>query len=226
MGAIAAVLALVLAACGGSSDEPEARSGPPGACKKPPVTMQVQAGGDQVAGSEQFKVTDAVTRRVAIVPKAKTGTPAELAAAKKKAASTSLAYYSTYLANFPIERTALSGAGTGDVTPPEGKTLGTVTFVPTTKDGFEEGDVAKAVPFLYETTSTLTPLVAVVRQGPDGTGQGFTEVKGQVRILYLTAKTICVGIDLTLLDGEEPIYMVKGSVLTPIVEADPSFFIS
>lgn len=224
--AVGALLALatVTTACGGGSDDTKEAAGPPAACVKPPLTMQVQGSGSQPAGSDQLKVTDAVARRVALLPKAPNATPADLAKAKEQAATTSLAYYTMYLADFPITRSTLKEPGSGDLAIPKGKTLGTVTFVPVKKRGFRQGDVARSVPLEYEMTSTITPLMALVREGPDEAPQSFNDAKGKVTIRYLTKTQICTAIDLQLLNGEKVVYEVRGTVLAPIVRADPSYF--
>ena len=129
--ALLAAAALVLAACGGGGSGGDERAEPepsvPEGCVAPPVTMDLRSGGDAPAGSESFEVTDAVARRVAILPGQMAFDPSALSTLEAQAKVTPLALYSLYLADFDIDRSLIEGVGFGEVPTEAGETLG---FVP------------------------------------------------------------------------------------------------
>lgn len=209
---------------GGDSDGAAAL---PTECTEPPLTMRLEALGESPAGSADFEVTDAVARRVPIVPRPDgetAGDPEELAAAQEEATTTDLALYAIYLADFEIDRDELEGFGFGEVQPEPGGTIGTVNIVPTTMDGFATGDVADGGDIEYETTTTFGSLgVTVVGEEQDGF-TAFDDVDGQVEILALDDDTICVDIDVELQLSGEPVVAAEGVVTAPIVRAPDEFF--
>lgn len=221
----------LLAACGGggssdSSQAPTTTAAPkvPAACKEAPVTVDLRAEGEHPAGSKTFKATDAVARRVAILPGEMAFDPADLSGLEKKAGVTPLALYSVYLADFDIPRADLSGVGFGQITPAKGQTVGVITIVPLDDGGFAEGDTATDGKISYDLTTTLAPVGVTVYADGDTTGQPYTETTGQVKILQLDDKTICIDFDLSLGNAGETVYAAKGTVLAPVVRAADAFF--
>jgi hypothetical protein len=216
-----------LAACGGDDDqaastttEPET----PTQCVGPPTTVTLEAAGERPAGGETFEVTDAVARRVAILPGEMAFDPASLSGLENKAAVTPLAMYTLYLADFRLPDDELAGVGFGEVVPPAGKTVGALTMVPQTEAGFTEGDVVTDGEFDYELRTTLTPLGLTVFTDGDTTGQAYTDVTGQAEILQLDDESICVDFDVTYENQGEQVYRAKGVVQAPVVRAADAFF--
>lgn len=223
-----ALLVLGLGACGGGSEQAAdtTTTAPalPAECKAPPVTVDLEAAGDHPAGAEEFEVTDAVARRVAILPGEMAFDPADLSGLEKKAGVTPLALYTVYLADFEIPRDELSGVGIGQITPGEGETVGALTLVPADEGGFAEGDVVTDGELGYETTTTFTPMQLTVFADGDTTGQAYTDVSGEATILQLSEKTICVSFDVTYENQGEVVYRGKGAVLAPVVRSADAFF--
>ncbi|MBM3660643.1 MAG: hypothetical protein FJW95_14240, partial [Actinobacteria bacterium] len=71
-----------------------------GVCRRPPLTVTLLPGPIGTTGPTEFAVTDAVTRRVAIVPRpaGPARDAAELDQLRAKAARTDLALFTMYLA--------------------------------------------------------------------------------------------------------------------------------
>lgn len=227
----AALGSALLAACGGgggsdSSQGATTTAAPkvPAACKEAPVTVDLRAEGEHPAGSKTFEATDAVARRVAILPGEMAFDPADLSGLEKKAGVTPLALYTLYLADFEIPRTELSGVGFGQITPADGQTVGAITIVPLDEGGFAQGDTAVDGKFGYDLTTTLTPVGVTVFADGDTTGQAYTDTTGQVEILQLDDKTICMDFDLTFENQGETVYAAKGTVLAPVVRSADAFF--
>ncbi len=224
------VLAGVVAVAPGATVADAAVRGsaaPPASCQKPPVTMRLEALGAAPAGAAAFAVTDAVARRVPIVPRPGGGTtedPKELARLRKEAARTSLALYSVYLADFRIPRRELSGFGFGLVTPKGDGTIATLSLVPTKRRGFSVGDVVRATALRYDTTTTFAALSLTVTDATSGTPGAFTDVEGRVKILALDDDTICVDIDVQFLLSGTLVSAARGVVSAPVVRAAPEFF--
>jgi hypothetical protein len=229
VGAACVLLALamsVLAACG--DDEPAAstttEASVPEACVAPPTTITLQAAGERPAGGEAFEVTDAVARRVAILPGEMAFDPASLSGLENQAAVTPLAMYTLYLADFRLPDDELAGVGFGEIVAPPGKTVGALTLVPPTEAGFAEGDVVTDGELEYEPRTTLTPLGLTVFTDGDTTGQAYTDVTGQAEILQLDDETICIAFDVTYENQDELVYRGKGVVQAPVVRAADAFF--
>ena len=221
--------ALVVSACGGggsdgggeaADDDPTV----PEACTGPPVTMDLRRGGDAPAGSEAFEVTDAVARRVAILPGQMAFDPSALSTLEAEAAVTPLAMYSLYLADFEIDRSLLDGVGFGEVPTSSGEALGILTLVPSDEDGFRAGDVVTDGELSYATTTTLAPIGLLVSADGDDTAEGFTDVEGQAEILALDAASICVDVDVSFTNGDDEVYAASGVVEAPVVRAADAFF--
>lgn len=229
--AVAAMCVGALAACGGgggggSDAGATTTTAPklPAACKQPPVTIDLEAGGTAPAGSSTFEVTDAAARRVAILPGEMAFDPADLSGLEKKAAVSPLALYTLYLADFSLSDAALSGVSPNPVTPGDGQTVGALTLVPTTEAGFTEGQVVTDAELDYETTTTFKALGLTVYADGDTTGQAYTDVAGQATILQLSEDTICVDFDVTLENQGEMVYRAKGAVVAPVVRSADAFF--
>ena len=227
--AAAAVCVGALAGCGGggsSSPDAATTTAPaiPAACKKPPVTIDLEAGGSAPAGSKTFEVTSAAARRVAILPGEMAFDPADLSGLEKKAGVTPLALYTLYLADFRLSKAALSGVSMVPVEPGKDQTLGALTLVPTTEAGFSEGDVVTDAELGYKATTSFKALSLTVFANGDTTGQAYTDVTGQATILQLSDKTICVDFDVTLENQGEVVYRAKGAVLAPVVRSADAFF--
>jgi len=195
-------------------------------CARPPLTVTLLPGPIGTTGPTEFAVTDAVTRRVAIVPR--TGgaarDAAELERLRAKAARTDLALYTMYLADFTVPRKELKGFGFGEITAPAGKTVAAMTIVPTEKRGFREGDVAEVSPFAYDATTTFAPLSLVTNSSGVHSTYAYDGIDGGVTIRELDAKSICLDMDVTFTRGDTPIATIVGTVASPVVKADPSFF--
>lgn len=229
-------LALAVALGSGIANSPAgatgARAPAPKRCPQPPVTVRIQPGpvgttATTAGGAAEFRVTDAVARRVPIVPVTAGGTArdaTELRRLERKAARTRLALYSLYLADFPVPRESLSGFGFGDVTPPTGKTVATLTVVPTRKQGFRPGDVVGAGSLGYDTTTTFAPVSLIVTTSAPRASTSYDAVSGQVTIRELTAKAICLDMAVTFTRNGTPVSSATGVVRAPVVKADPRFF--
>jgi hypothetical protein len=227
--ALGATAVLALGACGGGGDDeaaPSTTTAPPlpEQCVEPPTTVDLQALGEHPAGSETFEVTEAVARRVAILPGEMALDPSALSGLESKAGVTPLALYTIYLADFAVPEDELSGVGLGQITPPAGGTVGALTLVPTTEAGFVAGDVVTDGEFEFEARTTLTPLGLTVFTDGDTTGQAYTDVIGQAEILQLDEETICVEFDVTYENQGELVYRGRGAVLAPIIRASDAFF--
>jgi hypothetical protein len=200
----------------------------PDECAEPPLTMALEGFGEEPAGSSDFEVTDAVVRRVPILTgvEGTTADPAELAELEARAAESPIALYSLYVADFEIDRSVLEGFGFGEVTPPPGGTVGTITIVAPNEDGLTTGDVVDGdTEIAYEATTTFAPLGLLVASDSRSGRDAYTDVEGQVEVLALTDDVLCLGVDVTLigLDGE-PASSATGTVVAPIVRSSPSFF--
>ena len=226
--ALALAVALAAAACGGGGSDGDDAAAPeaavPEACTTPPVTMDLRSGGDAPAGSDTFEVTDAVARRVAILPGQMAFDPSALSTLEAEAKVTPLALYSLYLADFEIDRSLLSGVGFGEVPTEAGQTLGVLTLVPDTEAGFRAGDVVADGELGYELTTSLVPLSLAVYGDGDDTGIAYTEVEGQAEILALDDDSICIEVDVTLSTGDDLAYAASGTVQAPVVRAADAFF--
>ncbi|MFN8018718.1 MAG: hypothetical protein U0P45_11405 [Acidimicrobiales bacterium] len=230
--AAAALLAagsLLLAACGGGSSGGEAAStteapAAPAKCKAPPVTVDLEAKGDAPAGSSDFEVTDAVARRVAILPGEMAFDPSALSNLESKASVTPLAAYSLYMADFRVPRTELTTGGLGVVSPGDGQTLAVLSMVPANEDGFIEGAVVQDGELGYESRSSMRPLQLTVLADGNATPQAYTDVAGQVEILQLDDEHLCVDMDVTFTNGSDVVYRAKGAIQAPVVRAPDSFF--
>ncbi len=196
-------------------------------CPKPPVTMRVEAAGATPAGDAQFRVTDGVARRVAILPNATADLTDSKARARleRKASNTPLALYSIHLADFDIPWRQLEAATFGDVSPRASGTVATLTVVPPAKRGFREGDVITGRDLSYDTTTTFAPLGLTVRSVDNASASlAYTDAVGEVTIIELGTKRICVDIDVELHDGDELVTAARGTVSVPVVRAPDSFF--
>ena len=185
--------------------------------------MDLEAKGDAPAGSTDFEVTDAVARRVAILPGEMAFDPSALSGLESKASVTPLAAYSLYLADFTIPRSKLTAGGLGIVEPGDAKTVATLTLVPANEGGFVEGAVVKDGELGYETRSTMKPLQLVVLTD-GGAPMPYTDVAGQAEILQLDEEHLCVDVDVTFSNGGDEVYRAKGTVQAPVVRASDSFF--
>jgi hypothetical protein len=204
-----------------------ARSDVPKTCKQPPVTMRVEATGAVPVGGKTFRVTDGVARRVPLVPRppgSTTSDPKELVRQREEAASTDLALYSIYLADFHIPRRELRGSGFGEVTPEGTGTIATLSLVPEKRRGFEEGDVVRDREPRYETTTTFAPLSLIVVSAANDELRGYTDVQGRVKILALDERSICVHIDVEFLNSGSLVTAARGTVAVPVVEAGEGFY--
>lgn len=196
-------------------------------CETPPLTMRLEALADPPAGGAAVEVTDAVARRVPIVPNPEgggTSDPEELEAGQEEAATTDLASYSIYLADFEIDRDELESFGFGEVQPEPGGTIATTTIVPTTLDGFANGDVADGSDVEYEATTTFSSLQVIVADDDQDGLLSFDDVAGGIEILHLADDTICVDMDVEILLDDEPVAAARGVVAAPIVRAPDEFF--
>ena len=195
-------------------------------CPTPPVTVTVLPGPIGTSGPAPLTVTDAVTRRVAIVPRP-SGPPRDAAALdrlQEKAARTDLALYTMYLADFRVPRPPLRGSGFGEVTAPEGHTVAAVTLVPTERRGFRVGDAAEVSPFAYDAQTTFAPLSLVTNSSGARSSYAYDGVEGGVEIRALDARSICLDMDVTFTYQGRPIATIVGTVASPVVRADDAFF--
>jgi len=195
-------------------------------CRTPPLTVTVLPGPIGTAGPADLAVTDAVARRVPIVPRPADAPrdPATVARLQKKAARTDLALYTMYLADFPIPRAELRGGGFGEVVAPAGRTVVAVTVVPTARRGFRAGDVAEVAPFAYDATTTFAPLSLVTNSSGTRGTYAYDGVEGGVEIRELTEKAICLDLDVRFTRSGRPVASARGTVEAPVVRAAPSFF--
>lgn len=222
----AAVAVLCVAASLALAAAPAPAAEAAAACPAPPVTVTVLPGPIGTSGPVPLTVTDAVTRRVAIVPR-RAGPPrnaAELARLEEKAARTDLALYTMYLADFRVPRKQLSGVGYGEVVAPEGSTVAAVTLVPTERRGFRAGDTAEVAPFAYDAQTTFAPLSLVVNSSGERSSYAYDGIEGGVTIRALDARSICLDMDVTFTYQGRPIATVVGTVASPVVRADDAFF--
>lgn len=227
----AAVGALVLAGCGGGSGDgagSTTTTAPklPAACQGPPATFDLQGGGDRPAGGASFSVTDAVARRVAVLPGEMAFDPAALSGLEKKAAVTPLAAYTLYLGDFDLDTEAIGGVGATPIAPAEGQTLGAVTVVPPTETPLATGDAVAAGKPDYATNQSLATLsAAVVADGaPPKPAAG--EVAGTVELLHVGDDALCAAVDVTVSDGGEVVAKVKGTISAPVVRAADAYFLN
>lgn len=197
-----------------------------GRCPSPPLEVTILPGPVGTTGPTPFTVTDAVARRVPIVPRraSTTAGPDELRVLQERAAKTDLALFTVYLADFAVPRKELRGFGFGEVIAPEGRTVAAVTIVPTEKDGFAAGDVAEVAPFEYDATTTFAPMSVVVNSSGERSLYAYDGVEGNVRIRRLTDKVICLAIDVSFTRGGETVASAKGAVKAPVVRSSPTFF--
>lgn len=248
--AVLVALAAVAAACGGGSSgdgesdgaapsrpassdlpadagaEPVAETSPgplPEGCTLPPVTLRLEAGGPAAAGGPAVTVTDAVAVRVPILPEADL-THSSREELIDAAASTPLALYSLFLADFPIDRSRLGGFTS--LKPGPGQLLATLSIVPTSPDGFHTGDVADtADDFAYETVTTFAETQLVVLGGDHpGALAGYDDARGEVSILHVDEQVLCVDIDLEYTRDGEMVYAGAGVIAAPILRANEDFF--
>jgi hypothetical protein len=233
VGLIAALLALLAAStgCGGSGDDgadatttPEA--GAPVGCNGPPAVWDLRAGGERPAGDMDFTVTDAKARRVPILPEKMAFDPSELGGLESEAQITPLAAYTIYLSDDTIPSEQLSGSGDGLIIPGPGQTIGSITIVPSTEDGFATGDLVVDDVLTYNTSAELAPLGLTVFTDGDTTPMAFTAVKGGVEINYLGEDAICITVDVTVEDGAEMVYRAGGTILAPVVRAGSARFLT
>ena len=196
-------------------------------CPSPPVTMRLEAGGSAPVGGASFSVSDGVARRVAILPKAKadfTDTKAR-ARLEDQAAKTSLALYTVYLADFEIPRTELKGFSFGDIKPTGTGTIATLSIVPPTRKGFVAGAVVTSGTVGYDTTTSLAPIGLTVRSDRNASAAlPYTTVLGQVKIIELTAKRLCLDIDVEVRNGTQLVTAARGIVAVPVMRAANSFY--
>lgn len=198
-----------------------------GRCRKPPVDVTILPGPVDADGPTELTVTDAVARRVPIVPDRDTdavGDPDALEKLRDEAARTDLALFTMYLADFRVPRKELAGFGFGAVSAPDAKTVAAVTIVPTETRGFRAGDRAEIAPFEYDATTTFAPLGLVVNHSGTPSTYAYDGVEGGVKIRKLTDKAICLDIDLAFTRDEETVASAVGAVKAPIVRAPRSFF--
>ncbi|MFA5883734.1 MAG: hypothetical protein WDA60_07780 [Acidimicrobiia bacterium] len=195
-------------------------------CPKPPLTVRIQPSQTGANTPADLRVTDVVARRVPIVPRpfGATSDAKTLARLRAKAADTSLALYTLYLADFAVPRADLTGSGFGEVTAPAGKTVATMTIVPTRKTGFEDGDVVQAEPFRYESTTTFAPLSLTVSTSGDRSLSAYDAVRGDVEIRELGPTVICLDMDVTFTRGRQPVASIIGTARAPVVRSADSFF--
>ena len=224
----AALAAALLSGCGGGSSDTgsttTAVGAAPAQCKKPPVTIDLRAAGSMPAGSTTFEVTDAVARRVAILPGSMAFDASTLSGLESSAKVTPLAAYTLYLADFHVSHADLAGAGRAAPTAGTGDTIGALTLIPTDKGGFQEGDVVTDGKLGYTTNTPYAPLDLTVYGAGAGKPQPHTDVSGQATIVQLSATTICVDFDVTIDDDSGPVYTAKGTVLAPVVRAADALF--
>lgn len=222
-----ALVGLVGLAAGiGFGTAPTAAAAGARTCPAPPLQVRILPGPIGTTGPADFAVTDAVARRVPIVPRPAGATrdPATLDRLRAKAARTRLALYTMYLADFPVPRSELAGAGFGEITAPMGRTVAAVTVVPTKKRGFVAGDVAEVAPFSYESTTTFAPLSLVTNSSGARSSYAYDGITGNVTIRALTEKSICLDMDVAFTRGGQTVASAVGTVKAPVVEAAPAFF--
>lgn len=223
------VLAVVVAACsdgGGGEVAEEPVGGAPEACIGPPVSMAI---GDDGAGNRPFAVTDAVARRVAILPGRMAFDPAGLSALQSQAGVTPLALYTLYVADFEIDREPLSEVGLVEVEPTTGQTVAALTIVPTDEAGLVEGSVVTDGDLGYETSAELRPLGLAVLRDEDRLGDQLDEVdevEGQVTVLQLTDDAVCLEVDVTVRAVGQVVAALQGVVQAPVVRASDAFFVT
>ena len=196
------------------------------ACPKPPLEVTILPGPVGTTGPTELAVTDAVARRVPIVPHTDTTKTdrTTLDRLEAKAATTDLALFTMYLADFDVPRRDLRGYGFGEVSAPEGKTVAAVTVVPTERAGFRAGDVAEVAPFEYDATTTFSPVSLVVNSSGMLSTYAYDGVEGAVKIRKLTKRSICLDMDVVFTRRGEPVASVVGAVKAKVVKADPTFF--
>lgn len=228
---VASVAAIAMAgvACGGgesSSSAPTTEGSQlPEACAEVPFTMQLQAFTPPPTGSAELEITDAVARRVPILPNADTASDAaQIQAQADEAAATDFALYNIYVADFPIDRSPIEGYGFGEVEPEPGGTLGVISIIPPTTEPLAAGDVITDGELAYETVTTFAPVSLTVESTEHPLGDGYSDVAGQVEILHLDDEQLCVAVDLELTNAGEPVVTGKGTFVAPIVRADRSFY--
>jgi hypothetical protein len=144
-------------------------------------------------------VTDGVARRVAILPGAKVDFDDTKGRARleRKAGATSLALYSVYLADFEIPRKELKSFSFGDIKPTATGTIATLSIVPSTKKGFATGDVVTRYEIEYDANTTFAPVGLTVRSAANASAAlAYTAVVGQVKIVDLDTKRICIDVDI------------------------------
>lgn len=241
--ALLAAVGLVLVACGddggGATEDPTDEATPggdggsggtevPDSCEAVPLTMAVEAFGDHPAGAAEFEVVDAVVRRVPILlgVDAPAADAEELEAMQARAAESPVALYSLYVADFEIDRSVLEGYGFGDITPPPGGTIGVLSIVPPTEEGLAVGDVIDGdAEIAYETTTTFGTLGLMVLSDTRTSQDGYSAISGQVEVEALGDDVACLAVDVSFLDfDDQPVSRIAGTVVAPVVHADPSFF--
>lgn len=195
-------------------------------CPTPPLEITILPAPVGVTGPAAFEVTDAVTRRVPIVPRPSGARidAEELDQLREEAAETDLALYTMYLADFDVPRKELKGFGFGDVSAPDGKTVAALTIVPTEKNGFEAGDVAEVAPFEYDATTTFAPLSLVVSSSGEQASYAYSDVEGKVKIRKLSERSICLDFDVTFTLNDRAVASVEGAAKSPVVRSAPTFF--
>ncbi len=200
----------------------------PAECRRPPLVMRLEGRYGVPSGGSGFEVTDVIARRVPIVPStnASTGDPEFLEKQRDRAATTSLAYFSIYLADFEIPRRELKTSGFGDIEPKPGGTIGTLSIVPTRRRGLRAGDVVRDDELGYDTTTTFTSLSLIVRSSENQGFYPYTDVSGRVKVLALSDEQICVDIDVEFSNSGDLMTAAEGVLVAPVVRAPDDFFFS
>jgi hypothetical protein len=192
-------------------------------CEKPPVDVRLEQG-DPPAGGAEFRATDGVARRVPIlVGREEPGrTPAELRRLERQAAKTKLALYQIYLADFRLPRRDVRGPSASAFftpTPTADEVAATLSIVPTKPRGFKPGDVVTLEDDLeYETTTTFSTvgLGIITADGESASG----EPSGQVKVLALDAREICVDVDFELTVDGAIVAAIEGTFAVPVVRPE------
>jgi len=224
-----AVVTTALVGCGGGGGSDEAASTTtapelPAACVEAPLQLDLRAGGERPAGSEQFEVADAVVLRTPILPNEMAFDGSGLAGLQSKAEITPLAAYSLFLSDQEIDRGVITGRDLGRITPEAGQTIGVLSMVPVVETGLAQGDVVVDGELGYEAVSSFRPLSLTVFTDGDATGQPYTDVVGQAEVLQLSDDTMCVAFDVTFENQGQLVYAGTGTVAAPVVRSGAAFF--
>ena len=164
----------------------------PAECSLPPVTVIAERVGSAPAGSATFEVVDVVALQIPIVPNPdSTITPADVTAL---AATTDLLGYSMIFGDQLIPDESAPFVLFGPVE--DGKVRGFVSVFPSSTKPLAAGDVI--TDGLLEGLKFPLPTIGMDLQiSTDDTNTYRNSVVGQVKVVALTADTLCLDIDLS-----------------------------